>query len=217
MTIYFDDLSYDGKRQDFAAIRAGSQSGNRATYEETTSVGAHDFGFSRARTTPAGMRRRSRRHLWRSGKYAYYADKVGPLTLERQARGQRQGRPQGRRARRRHVPRLVQQRREGRIAPDDRHSRRPRRRPHARRPLFPPRVRRHAHGKPRPRARGAGDAAGQDYDWTLVYDPAAESGSGAISVTLGDETVTMPLKQGIKAKAEIQPVRTATPTSAARS
>ena len=41
---------------------------------------------------------------------------------------------------------------------------------------------------------------GKVYDWSLVYDPAAEGGSGAITITLDKESVTLPLKKGIKAQ-----------------
>ena len=38
------------------------------------------------------------------------------------------------------------------------------------------------------------------FQWKLVYDPAANGGSGAIEATLGDQSVTLPLKNGDKAK-----------------
>src|SRR5207237_10816508 len=41
-------------------------------------------------------------------------------------------------------------------------------------------------------------APGKVYDWSLVYDPAAEGGNGAVTVTLGAESVTLPLKKGIR-------------------
>ena len=139
--------------------------------------------------------------FWRSGKYAYYADKVGPLTLDDrlEASGKvvlKVGAPGlG------HVPRLVQQRQQGR-------SRRPRpgissastsagRRGSA--TTSTPRLR-----PPRgPRAQAAAGPVltpGKVYDWSLVYDPAAEGGNGAITVTLGKESVTLALKKGIKAQ-----------------
>ena len=40
----------------------------------------------------------------------------------------------------------------------------------------------------------------QQFDWKITYDPAASDGKGAITVTLGDESVTLPLKEGDKAK-----------------
>jgi hypothetical protein len=41
---------------------------------------------------------------------------------------------------------------------------------------------------------------GKAYDWSLVYDPAAVNGQGAIRVTLGGESVTLGLKKGLKAE-----------------
>jgi hypothetical protein len=41
---------------------------------------------------------------------------------------------------------------------------------------------------------------GKAYEWSLVYDPAANDGKGAITATLGNESVTHNLKQGQKAK-----------------
>jgi hypothetical protein len=38
------------------------------------------------------------------------------------------------------------------------------------------------------------------YDWSVVYDPAAEGGKGAITVRLDKESVTLVLKKGIKAQ-----------------
>jgi hypothetical protein len=41
---------------------------------------------------------------------------------------------------------------------------------------------------------------GKAYDWSLVYDPGANDGRGAITVTLGKETVTLALKKGVRAQ-----------------
>jgi hypothetical protein len=41
-------------------------------------------------------------------------------------------------------------------------------------------------------------APNKAYEWSLVYDPSAENGKGAIHVTLGKESVTLPLRQGIR-------------------
>src|SRR5207248_104616 len=41
---------------------------------------------------------------------------------------------------------------------------------------------------------------GKVYDWSLAYDPSAEGGQGAIQVTLGQESVTLVLKKGLKAQ-----------------
>src|SRR5207249_1562467 len=44
--------------------------------------------------------------------------------------------------------------------------------------------------------------AGKTCDWSLVYDPAANDGDGAITATLDDESVTLNLKPAQKAKAK---------------
>lgn len=41
---------------------------------------------------------------------------------------------------------------------------------------------------------------GKVYQWSLVYDPAAQDGRGAIRVTLGDDSVTLVLKKDSKAQ-----------------
>ena len=46
MTIYFDDLQYDGKAENFAKDPGWVAVGNRADYEDREQGGAHDFGFS---------------------------------------------------------------------------------------------------------------------------------------------------------------------------
>ena len=49
---------------------------------------------------------------------------------------------------------------------------------------------------------------GKTYEWTLVYDPAANEGRGQMRVTLGDESVTLDLKAG-DAKIQKRPSSTA--------
>ncbi|HEY2586557.1 MAG TPA: hypothetical protein VGI81_12405, partial [Tepidisphaeraceae bacterium] len=39
---------------------------------------------------------------------------------------------------------------------------------------------------------------GKTYDWSLLYDPAANDGNGAITATLGSESVTLNLRKGQK-------------------
>jgi hypothetical protein len=50
-------------------------------------------------------------------------------------------------------------------------------------------------------SRGKVDAApvlvpGKKFEWSLVYDPDANHGSGALRAMLGDKSVTLPLKRG---------------------
>src|SRR5262245_6141312 len=81
MNIYFDDLHYLGRAQDFSQDPKWDASGNRATYQSKDVAGAHDFGFSPTNHA-GGKAGEVGGTFWRSGKYAYYADKVGPLTLD---------------------------------------------------------------------------------------------------------------------------------------
>ena len=41
---------------------------------------------------------------------------------------------------------------------------------------------------------------GRVFDWSLRYDPAASNGNGQIAVTLGEASVTLPLKPGHKSE-----------------
>jgi hypothetical protein len=41
------------------------------------------------------------------------------------------------------------------------------------------------------------------FDWKLVYDPQANGGKGALEATLGNESVTLSLKEGDKAKGAV--------------
>jgi hypothetical protein len=197
LTIYFDDLAYDGKSEDFLQDPGWEGSGNRGTFANLMPAGAHDFGYS-ATNFAGGAAGEVGGILWRSGKYAYYADRVGPLTLE--DRLEASGR----------VVLAV-----GGVDADtylgwfngadrDRppteaghflgvHVGGPTRVGH----YFQPAVRT-ATGKKVHAAGGPVLAPGKVYNWSLVYDPAAESGLGAIRVTLGSESVTLALKRGQK-------------------
>src|SRR5262249_56482690 len=48
--------------------------------------------------------------------------------------------------------------------------------------------------------RGPVIVPGKTYEWTLAYDPAANGGQGAIQVSLGKDSITLPLKEGHKAQ-----------------
>src|SRR2546421_5629701 len=81
MSIYFDDLEYLGRSQDFSRDPNWEASGNRATYQAKDVGGAHNFGFSDTQNA-GGKPGEIGGTFWRSGKYAYYADRVGLLTLD---------------------------------------------------------------------------------------------------------------------------------------
>ena len=42
---------------------------------------------------------------------------------------------------------------------------------------------------------------GTQYEWSLIYDPEANDGNGALTATLGTESVILNLKPGQRAKA----------------
>src|SRR5262249_22151460 len=79
MTIYFADLRYDGKTHDFTKDPGWGGSNNRAKVKNVP-AGSHDFGFSKT-SFAGGKPGEIGGDFWRSGKYGWYADKVGPLTL----------------------------------------------------------------------------------------------------------------------------------------
>jgi hypothetical protein len=198
-SIYFDDLHYLGRAQDFSRDPNWDASGNRTTYKSTDALGAHDFGYS-----PTGHAGGKPGELggtfWRSGKYAYYADKVGPLSLDDRLEAS------------------------GKVvlksgAPDSDmflgwFNSANKDEPPAQAGHFlgvhvggPTRVGHYFHpslatatGARSQAAAGPVLTPGQVYDWSLVYDPAAEGGNGAVTVTLGKESVTLPLKKGVKAQ-----------------
>ena len=81
MTIYFDDLSYDGKAEDFSEDPRWLASGNHSRFEDSVQGGAHDFGFSAQTSHAGGSPGELGGTIWRSGVYGYYAARVGVLTL----------------------------------------------------------------------------------------------------------------------------------------
>lgn len=199
MTIYFDDLAYEGCRQDFARDPAWDASRNRVTYQSADVSGAHSFGFS-STAFAGGKPGEVGGTFWRGGKYAWYADRVGPLTLEDRLEAG------------------------GKVilqvgAPDSDmylgwfSSANKAKTPADAGPFLgvhvggPTRVGHYFHpafaSAQAGRARAAAGpvlAPGKACDWSLVYDPAAENGRGAIQVTLGAESVKLGLRKGLKAQ-----------------
>jgi hypothetical protein len=200
MTIYFADLEHDGKTEDLTQDPGWDGSGNRATYQDREVVGAHNFGFSPKSNFAGGSPGEVGGDLWRSGAYGYYADRVGPLTLENklEAGGK--------------VVLLVG-------APDSDiylgwfnsaekekppaksgnflgiHVGGPTRVGHYFNPEFATRKGTTGHLK-----KGPVLVPGKVLDWSLLYEPAGNDGNGEIKVTLGKETVALPMKAGSKSE-----------------
>jgi hypothetical protein len=199
MTIYFADLKYLDRTPDFSQDPKWAGSGNRRTYKSKEVAGAHDFGYSP--TSHAGGKAGEVGGVfWRSGKYAYYADRVGPLSLDDRLQAS------------------------GKVvlasgAPDSDmflgwFSGAEKEKPPTQAGHFlgvhvggPTRVGHYFHpslttarGTKAQAAGGPVLTPGKVYDWSLVYDPAAEGGKGAVTVTLGKESVTLVLRKGVKAQ-----------------
>jgi hypothetical protein len=199
MEIFFDDLHYNDRAQDFAQDPKWDATGNRGSYQSKDVGGAHDFGFSPTRHA-GGEAGEVGGTFWRSGKYAYYADRVGPLTLDDRLEAS------------------------GKVvlvsgAPDSDmylgwfngankekspveaghflgvHVGGPTRVGHYFHPALATAKATRAQA-----AMGPVLVPGKVYEWSLVYDPMAEGGHGAIQVTLGKESVTLPLRKGVKAQ-----------------
>lgn len=199
-TMFFDDLRYDGKTEDFLKDPGWVGAGNRVTFEDREQAGAHNFGFSADTSHAGGKPGEIGGAFWRTERHwGCYADRVGPLTLEQrlEARGKVQ---------------LVT------AGPDSDmyfgwfnsantdtppaegrnflgvHVGGPTRVGHYFEPQF-------TTGKGNRGKAGQGPLLkpGKVFEWSLVYDPAANSGLGEIRATLGNESIALPLKQGRKA------------------
>ena len=80
LNIYFDDLKYEGRSQDFSQDPHWDASGNRVSYQATDVAGAHNFGFSPTQLA-GGQLGEVGGTFWRTDRWGYYADKIGPLSL----------------------------------------------------------------------------------------------------------------------------------------
>lgn len=198
-TMFFDDVTFAGRDEDFSKDPGWAANGNRATYEDREVAGAHDFGYS-AKTNHAGGAAAGEvgGGLWRSGEYGYYADRIGPLSLDQrlEARGK---------------VKLVTAGPDSDMqvgwfsstskdkSPDEAgnfigiHVGGPTRIGHYFIPCLTT-----ASGTKAKVEKGPIITPGEVFGWSLVYDPTANHGHGEIQVTLGAESVTLALKPGVK-------------------
>ncbi|MEO6741523.1 MAG: hypothetical protein ABIP20_14850 [Chthoniobacteraceae bacterium] len=197
--IFFDDLQFNGQAQDFSKDPLWLATGNRVSYEDHETTGAHDFGYSETTNIAGGATGEIGGGLWRSGDFAFYGDRVGPLNLDRplEARGK---------------VRLVTAGPDSDIflgwfnsASKDKgagdtenfvgvHIGGPTRVGHYFIPVFA-----NSSGVRAKVEQGPVLTPGRNFEWTLNYDPAANGGNGEIRVTLGEKSVTLALKPGQKA------------------
>jgi hypothetical protein len=198
VTMYFDDLHYNGQAQDFSKDPGWIGAGNRASFADRELVGAHDFGFSAQTNHAGGAPGEVGGGLWRSGEFGYYADRIGPLNLEQrlEAHGK---------------VKLVTAGPDSDMhlgwfsgAHQDRspqetgsfvgvHVGGPTRVGHYFIPVFTT-----AQGTKGKVNQGPVLTPGKLFNWSLVYDPGANDGNGEMRVTLGAESVTLALKPGQK-------------------
>jgi hypothetical protein len=82
LKVHFDDVQYDGRVEDFSKDPGWIGAGNDARFESDQGGGAHVFGFQAQSGFAGGRPGEVGGVLWRSGAYGYYADRVGPLTLD---------------------------------------------------------------------------------------------------------------------------------------
>lgn len=195
-TIHFGGLRYDGKTPDLSRDPGWAASGNRVTYEDRERVGAHDFGYSKT-SFAGGALGEVGGSLWRSGDYGYYADRVGPLSLADRLEASGKvtlvvGAPDSDMFLGWFSSKLKDE------SPPEKghflgvHVGGPTRIGHYFQPAFATAKGTRGHAD-----KGPVLTPGKVYDWSLLYDP---SGLGSIRVTLGKESVTLALKQGIKAQ-----------------
>lgn len=202
MTIYFDDLTVDGRRQDFTQDSGWDASRNRLTYRATDVPGAQNFGFSDTQHA-GGKPGEIGGAFWRSeNAWGYYADRVGLLSLDDrlEARGRvtlAAGGPDS------DMAFGWFGNAEGGESPFRAGSflgikvGGPTRVGHYFLPAF----------TASEQVRALPDTGpvlepGRTYPWALRYEPSAANGQGAITATLGEETVTHILRAGQKAAAK---------------
>jgi hypothetical protein len=198
MTIYFGDLRHDGVTEDLTKDPGWVGSHNRGQIKSAP-IGAHNFGYS-ATNFAGGQPGELGGDLWRNGRYAYYADRVGPLTLDDrlEARGKvvlKVGAPDSdvylgwfSSAQKEKSPAAA-----GNFLGV--HIGGPTRIGHYFQPSLT--TGRGTRGQPK---RGPILTPGKVFEWSLVYDPTANGGNGEIRVTLGQETARFALPKGAKAE-----------------
>jgi hypothetical protein len=200
LTFYMDDVAVDQQKWDFSSDPKWEENGSRTTFTETETPGAHDFGFSQTNYA-GGKIGEVGGTVWRST-FASYADRVGPLDLSKPlvASGRvvltaadpdsdacfgwfQSGAQSGevKKGARQFIGIAIGG---------------PTRVGH----YFRPMVR-----------SGTGDQAlakqgpvlhpdGKPHQWKFVYDPAANNGQGAVTLTFDQDTATLALNPQLRAE-----------------
>jgi hypothetical protein len=82
LDLYLDDVTIDGEGEAFDADPGWEARGSRVTFEDRIQRPFHDFGF-RATSRAGGRPGEIGGIVWRDEAPAYYADRAGPLDLDR--------------------------------------------------------------------------------------------------------------------------------------
>jgi hypothetical protein len=210
MTVYFDDVQFGSDTEDFSKDPGWIGVNNRDKFEDRQQGGAHDFGFS-AQTSHAGGKPGELGGLiWRSGVYAYYADRVGTLTLTNrleasgkiilEAAPPDSGMYFGwfNSQEKENAPSQAGQFVGIKIGG-------PTRVGHYFAPAYATKQkakvekssdREHPKRISVERNEGPVLVPQKVFQWKLIYDPMSNDGKGSIEATLGNESVTLPLKNG---------------------
>jgi hypothetical protein len=214
MTIYFDDLEYDGRREDFSIDPQWVGVGNHTEFEDREQGGLHDFGYCAESHYAGGTSPGEVGGLiWRSGDYAYYADRVGPLSLNNrleasgkivlQVAAQDSGMYFGwfNSAQKEFSPAQAGSFLGVKIGGPTHvgHYFVPTYAAAKETPIQFKGHEGHAMNVAIDTKTGPLLVPEKVYDWTLVYDPDANGGKGSIRLTLGDQSVTLNLQNGDKA------------------
>lgn len=220
--VYFDDLVYDGQREDFSRDPGWDGFHNRSRVQDALRTGYHDFGFSAATHFAGGAPGEVGGLFWRLSQfYAYYADRIGVLSLDDplEAHGKlllklgtpdcemsfgwfnsAQKEPNQLHLRRNDLGQLRRDPKETHLSKADNFL-----------GIYLTKTRRGCALLPAlVTARGTKIIHKQEgtpyldpdvlYEWSMHYDPAAESGNGALSVTLGGQTTKMVLDGKLRAE-----------------
>jgi hypothetical protein len=197
-TMFFDDLQFAGRAEDFSKDPGWVGAGNRIAFEDYEVTGAHDFGYSAKTQHAEGMPGEVGGSFWRSGKAAYYGDRVGPLSLDQrlEARGK---------------VKLVTAGPDSDMSLGWFHSATTEKEDADLRNFIgihvggPTRIGHYfipqlaaGDGTKGKVEKGPVLTPGRVFDWSLVYEPEANDGNGEMRVTLGSESVTLPLKPGLR-------------------
>lgn len=217
MTIQFDDVTHDGVAEDFSRDPGWVGVNNHFAAENREWGGAHDFGFSASTSHAGGSPGELGGLMWRSGLYAYYADRIGPLSMDQRLEASGKmvlnvGPPDSgmyfgwfNSANKEFAPTQSGSFVGIKVGGPTKvgHYFLPSYAPSKTTPIERVGVRQHAETVSVDSGKGPVIAPQKAYAWKVVYDPTGNSGKGTIEATLGDESATFNLKDGDKAKGAV--------------